>query len=356
MKLRCGRTLPNARALAPLTNLQSHTDGTLGDDELRWLSRRAHGGFGLVSTCATYVSEQGHAWDGQLGIAHDGHLPGLTRLAKALNAHGALSVVQLHHGGAKATFRAPGAPPRISASDGDGHQAATPGELAQVVRDFVDGALRAEAAGFAGVEIHGANGYLFTQLLAPEDNRRTDAWGGSLEGRARLLRDTVRAVRAAVRPGFAVGVRLSPVDTWDRRGLVLDDGVRVGVWMAQDGVDFVHLSLRQAWGPPPFEPERPPVARAFRDALPPDVPVLAAGGIRTAADEVRARQAGVDVVVVGKAAIRHPDWPMEVDVPGFEPAPTPWSPDDLRDQAVGPGLIAYLGGFPGLVVGGAPPR
>ncbi|MFT5587642.1 MAG: 2,4-dienoyl-CoA reductase-like NADH-dependent reductase (Old Yellow Enzyme family), partial [Cognaticolwellia sp.] len=86
--LPCGLTLPNRAALAPLTNLQSQPDGCLGEDELRWLTRRARGGFGLISTCAAFVSKQGHAWPGQLGIAGPEHLPGLTRLAQALTPHG----------------------------------------------------------------------------------------------------------------------------------------------------------------------------------------------------------------------------------------------------------------------------
>lgn len=351
-KFRSGKLLPNRRALAPLTNTQSHSDGTLDDDELRWLVRRAEGGFGITSTCATFVNAEGHAWDGQLGASSDAHLPGLTRLASALAATGTLSLVQLHHGGEKAAV----APRRISASASEGVEAATAAELEQVVADFVSAALRVEKAGFDGVEIHGANGYLFTQFLSPTDNRRTDAWGGSLANRARLLLDTLKAVRAAVAPGFVVGVRVSPVDTFDRRGLVLDDGVQVGRWLAEHGADFVHLSLREAWSPPPFEPDREPVARAFRDALPPEVLLLAAGGICTAEDEARAHEAGVDVVVVGRAAIRHADWARRVDEPGFQVAPTPWSADALLEQAVSPKLVTYLQRFPGLVEGGAAAR
>jgi 2,4-dienoyl-CoA reductase-like NADH-dependent reductase (Old Yellow Enzyme family) len=355
MSLRCGLEVSNRIALAPLTNTQSEPDGTLGDDELEWLERRASGGFGWISTCAAFVSEEGQAWEGQLGIASDRHLPGLTRLAARLHAHGSTAVVQLHHAGAKAD-RCPGRP--LSAVEGGPSNArsATIGDLERVVGDFVSAALRAERAGFAGVEIHGANGYLFTQFLTPADNTRDDAYGGDLAGRARLLREATRAVRSAVRPGFAVGVRLSPVDLWDRRGLVLDDGVTVGRWLADDGADFIHLSLRDAAGPPPHETGRGPVARAVRDALPADVPVLAAGGIWTRDDARRAVDAGVDVVGLGRAGIAHPDWPTASVAPDFQPVRPPWDPDDLAGVAVGPGLMRYLRRIPGLVTDGAEAR
>jgi 2,4-dienoyl-CoA reductase-like NADH-dependent reductase (Old Yellow Enzyme family) len=350
--LRSGVTLSNRMAMAPLTNTQSRPDGALGDDELAWLSRRGRGGWGLVSTCAAFVSEEGHAWVGQLGVHDDAQLPALRRLAVALREGGTTPIVQLHHGGDKADQ----APVKLSTADRDGVRGATLDDIARVTADFVAAARRCEEAGFAGVEVHGANGYLFTQFLAPADNPRKDPYGGSLAGRARFLREVVRAVRAAVRPGFAVGVRLSPVDTWARRGLVLADGVQVAAWMAEDGVDFVHISLGDASGPPPHEPGAEAVATAVRRALPPEVALFAAGGIATRADAERAVAAGVDVVVVGRYVIAHPDWPRDSAAAGFEPVRPPWSVDHLSAVDVGPPFVTYLRRFPGLVEGGAPAR
>jgi len=353
--LRCGLEVPQRIAMAPLTNTQSEADGTLGDDELRWLNTRARGGFRWISTCAAFVCEEGHAWEGQLGIASEMHLAGLTRLANSLGELGATAVVQLHHGGAKAAL-SPGRP--LSAVDGGptNTRGATMDDIHRVTAAFVAAARRAEQAGFAGVEIHGANGYLFTQFLTPADNTRDDSYGGDLSGRARFLRETLRAVRAAVSSGFAVGVRLSPVDLFDRRGLVLDDSVRVAGWLAEDGADFIHLSLKDAAGPPPHEAERGPVARAFREALPDDIPVFAAGGIWTRADAVRATGSGVDVVVLGRASIAHPDWPMRSAEPGWHPVPPPWSPEYLSAVAVGPDFLTYLRARPGTVTDGVRPR
>ena len=353
ISLPCGLTLPNRVALAPLTNLQSETDGSLGEDEHRWLVRRAEGGFGLVSTCAAFVSDEGSAWPGQLGIARDAHDAGLARLATSLSAAGSKSIVQLYHGGDKASL----APElRLGTADAEGVRGASLDDLARVRDDFVEAAQRAERCGFNGVEIHGANGYLFTQFLAPLDNPRTDDYGGSLANRARFLRETLTAVRATVSSSFAVGVRISPVDVWARRGLLLDDGVQVSQWLAEDGADFVHLSLSDASGEPPHEPGRGSVARAVRDALPASVPVFAAGGLWTREDTGRAVEAGVDVIVLGRSAIVHPDWPRASTEPDWEPHRPKWDPDHLRAAAVGPAFLEYLNRFPGLVEGGAPER
>ena len=353
LPLRCGLVLPDRVVLAPLTNTQSHPDGTLSDAEARWLVRRAQDGFGTVETCATYVSEEGKAWVGQLGLATAAQEASVAPLAAALRQAGTVGLVQLHHAGDKATC----APVRLSTVDRpeQGVRGATPGDLARVVDDYVAAARRAERAGFAGVEVHGANGYLFTQFLAPDTNPRSDAYGGSLAGRARLLRETVRAVRAATAPGFAVGVRISPVDARTRRGILLDDSLQVGAWMAEDGVDFVHLSLQQATGAPPFEPGRAAVVTAFRERLPPSVAVWTVGGIWTADEAEEALAAGGDAVVVGKAGIVHPDWPMAAPRPGFVPHRPPWTLDQLAAVDVSEAFRTYLLRFPGLVEGGAPP-
>jgi 2,4-dienoyl-CoA reductase-like NADH-dependent reductase (Old Yellow Enzyme family) len=95
----CGKTMKNRFMLAPMTNKQSHEDGTLSDDEYHWLTMRAKGQFGLVMTCASNVQFNGKCWSGQLGIYDDKHLEGHQRLATGIQAYGSLAVVQLHHGG-----------------------------------------------------------------------------------------------------------------------------------------------------------------------------------------------------------------------------------------------------------------
>ncbi|MCW5837209.1 MAG: NADH:flavin oxidoreductase, partial [Labilithrix sp.] len=175
---RTGLSAKNRVLLAPMTNQQSHEDGTLSDQELAWLASRADGGFGAVITCAAHVAKDGQGWPGELGVFDDAHVPGLARLADALRARGAASIVQIFHGGLRADVTVSGAP-AWSASDDEGARPATEEDLSRVVGQFAAAAARAEAAGVDGVEIHGAHGYLLTQFLSATQNRRRDRWGGA---------------------------------------------------------------------------------------------------------------------------------------------------------------------------------
>ncbi len=349
-----GVTIPNRVALAPLTNLQSHADGTLADVELRWLARRAVGGFGLVATCAAYVASDGKGWPGELGVDRDDQVPRLAELAQAIGGHGGLGVVQLFHGGTRAPSAVTGRPPwsastyHESGPDFEPPRPATTDDLERVIAAFASAAARCERAGFGGVELHGAHGYLLSQFLSRTMNLRTDAWGGDLAGRARLLREVARAVRAAVSPGFVVGVRLSPEDFGQAHGLDLDETVQVAAWMAEDRLDFVHLSLWRAERMTTKRPDQHAIP-LFRAALPPAVAIIAAGGIWTPAEAQAVLDRGADLVALGRAAIVNPDWPREAMTPGWEPRRPPLTVAELEARAVSPHFAGYLRRWKGFV-------
>ena len=151
--------------------------------------------------------------------------------------------------------------------------------MLRVIAQFRDAAVRAHTAGFAGVELHGAHGYVLGQFLGAM-NIRGDRWGGSLENRARLVREATRTVRGAVPASFLLGVRLSPEDYGNARGLDLDESLQVARWLAADGVDFLHVSLWDAQRNTKKRPDAHPVT-LFREALPADVALVAAGGVWT---------------------------------------------------------------------------
>jgi 2,4-dienoyl-CoA reductase-like NADH-dependent reductase (Old Yellow Enzyme family) len=346
---RNGLSAKNRVVLAPLTNKQSHADGTLSEDELHWLSRRAAGGFGTVMTCATHVAKDGQGWPGELGTFDDMHLPGLTKLASSLHAHGSLAIAQIFHGGARADRGVNQARAwSASANERENTRAATQADLERVIAQFAAAAVRAKKAGFDGVEIHGAHGYLLTQFLSRTLNQRTDRWGGSLENRARLIREVIRAVRAAVDGTFAVGVRLSPENYASLQGLDLDESIQTAQWLAQDGVDFVHLSLWRALLHSQKRPEMSTIS-AFRAALPGELPLLVAGAIwtRQGAEEVLAR--GADGVALGRVAIIQPDWPLHAQDPNFRPLRPPVSPEHLRNAGLSPSFISYMRAWEGFV-------
>ena len=158
-----GPAWKNRFMLAPLTNCQSHADGSLSDEEFRWLTMRATGGFGLVMTCAAYVQAQGQGFPGQLGVYSDALLPGLTRLAAKIKAEGAVSSVQLHHAGLRSPAELIGHAPVGPSEDAEtGTRALETEEVEQLAEDFIAAAVRAERAGFDGVEIHGAQRFGLT--------------------------------------------------------------------------------------------------------------------------------------------------------------------------------------------------
>lgn len=354
LRLKSGVTLKNRLCLAPLTNGQSHDDGRLSDDEYRWLLRRGEGGFGLVETCAVFTAMSGKTFDGQLGLCSDAHEAALKPLAEALRETGALAVVQLQHGGARApsrlTFEQPVAPSAFheDTKDFEAPRELSGGEIEAIAEGFVDSAVRAERAGFGGVELHAAHGYLLCQFLSTTQNTRSDGWGGDLAGRARLLRDIAREIRARVAPTFVIGVRLSPEDRGHARGLDVDDVVQVGQWLGADGVDYVHISLWDAAKNTTKHPEHHPAA-LFRAALPRDVALIAAGGVWGGGDAQRLQDHGADIVCVGRAAIVDPDWIAHVIVEHKDPVRPPRTAAELAAVDVGPAFVKYLGRFPGFV-------
>jgi 2,4-dienoyl-CoA reductase-like NADH-dependent reductase (Old Yellow Enzyme family) len=344
---RSGLRAHNRIVLAPLTNMQSEPDGSLGHAELRWLTSRAAGGFGVVTTCASHVARDGQGWPGELGVYDDALLPGLSTLSAALHEQGAVAIVQLFHGGLRADRALIGTTP-WSASDVDGARAATDQDITRVIGQFADAAERARVAGFDGVEIHGAHGYLFTQFLSATQNRRVDAWGGPLEHRARLLRETLRAVRARVGPQFTVGVRLSPEDYGNARGLDLDESVQTARWLADDGADYIHLSLWHALANTAKRPEMHAIP-LFRSALSPDVCVLAAGAIWTREEAEQVLAKGADAVVLGRSAIVNAEWPLRAVDPAWQPRRPPMTIDELLANGLSPAFAEYMRRFPNFV-------
>ncbi|MBM3772534.1 MAG: NADH:flavin oxidoreductase [Acidimicrobiia bacterium] len=344
-----GGTPKNRFALAPMTNCQSLPDGRLGDDEFNWLVKRAQGGFGLTMTCAATVQKDGVGFLGQLGIYHDDHVPGLTRLAAALRSHGTHAVVQLHHAGMRAPVALTGRPPQCPSDDKDtGAVAMSEAEVKRAIDDFVAAARRADRAGFDGVELHGAHGYLICEFLSPELNRRDDAYGGSLDNRARILFELVDGVRAVCRPDFSLGVRLSP----ERFGLRLLEIREVAQRLMREGrIDYLDMSLWDAFKQPEDGALKGrSLMSYFTDLERGSVRLGAAGKIMTGEQAAGCLTAGLDFVVIGRAAILHHDLPRRIAAnPAFVPTSTPVTPGYLKEEGLSEPFVKYMRNWPGFV-------
>ncbi len=172
--------------------------------------------------------------------------------------------------------------------------------------------------------------------------------GGSLEGRARLLRETVRAVRSAVPSRFVVGVRLSPDDFGNTQGLDLDESLQVARWLCEDGIDFLHLSLWNAQANTRKRPSEHPLP-LFRRVVLPEVPIIAAGGVWSRADAEDLLDKGATAVALGRAAILNPDWPNRIEQANREPRRPPMTVAELAERGVSEGFASYLRRWNGFV-------
>ena len=349
LRFKSGAVAKNRFMLAPLTNTQSHADGRLSDDEYRWLTMRAKGGFGITMTCASHVQVSGQGFAGQLGCFSDDHLDGLTRLAAGIRAENSLALLQLHHAGMRSPKDVIGQQPVCPSEHAEtGARALSIEEVGQLKEDFLLAAERAEQAGFDGVELHGAHGYILSQFLSATVNQRSDRYGGSLENRARIIFEIIDGIRKRCRPGFVLGIRLSPERFDMQLGEILEVAQRL---MREGKIDFLDMSLWDSFKEPDEEAYRGKTLLShFSELERGDVLLASAGKINTAADARRCLDAGADFVVIGRAAILHHDFPAKVhENPGFEPVKLPVSRDYLRSEGLGESFLTYMTRWKGFV-------
>lgn len=327
--LRSGSTLRNRVAKAAMEEGMAGSS-QLPDERLVSLYRRwGAGGAGLLITGNVMVHAE--ALTGPGGVVLDEHAPlePFARWAQAAKADGAAIWMQISHPGRQVQASMPGvvwAPSAVAVDLGRHSKrfgrpvAMTEGQIRATVDRFVTTARLAEQAGFDGVEVHAAHGYLLSQFLSPLVNKRTDRWGGSLENRARLLLDVVRRIRATVSPGFAVAVKLNSAD-FQRGGFDADDAARVIAMLAPLGVDVVELSGGSYESPAmagrPIQ--SPPTRTAAREAYflelaselaeTSPLPLMLTGGITRRETAETVLSSGVELVGMATAIAVTPDLP-----------------------------------------------
>ncbi|MDO8289511.1 MAG: NADH:flavin oxidoreductase [Parvibaculum sp.] len=345
-----GKPMKNRFMLAPLTNSQSHPDGKMSDDEFNWLTYRATGGFGMVMSCAAHVQRIGQGFPGQLGVFGDEHLAGLTRLAAEIKARGALSSVQLHHAGIRSPEALTGERP-VGPSDfaETNARALTTTEVEALIEDFIAAAVRCEKAGFEGVELHGAHGYILCAFLSSETNQRTDRFGGSLENRSRIVFDIIKGIRARTGKDFQLGLRLSP----ERFGIKLAEALQVAEQVMTSGdIDYLDMSLWDVFkAPVETDFAHKPLIDWFA-ALPRGNTKLGVAGKIMSAEACRKVLAhGADFSLIGRGAILHHDFPLCVKADAdFKTIALPVTRDYLRSERLGPAFIEYMNTWKGFVV------
>ncbi|HHK5573699.1 TPA: NADH-dependent flavin oxidoreductase [Neisseria cinerea] len=242
-----GVTIKNRLVVAPMTHFGSQADGLISDQERTFLKNRAVD-MGLFITAATLVQKDGKAFHGQPEATGEHCLDSLKETAQILQQQGAKAILQIHHGGAKAMDDLLDGLDKISASASESEHAreATAEEVEALIASYAQAADLALRAGFDGVEIHGANGYLIQQFYSAQSNRRNDQWGGSLENRMRFplaVIDAVVAVREKHRCNdFIIGYRFSPEEPGDD-GLTMNETGALIDALVQKPLQYLHVSL-----------------------------------------------------------------------------------------------------------------
>jgi 2,4-dienoyl-CoA reductase-like NADH-dependent reductase (Old Yellow Enzyme family) len=376
--------VPNRVFRSSISGRFDDYDGSGTPTRINWEERFARGGVGAIVSAWCGVDRRGLIVPGYATIENDARIPFWRELGKRVHEHGCKYVLQLAHGGRQRDFSGIEFGKGLSSTGkpdplhGFPAQRASTRELKEIVDAFAAGAHRAREAGLDGIELHGANGYLFTQFLSSAINDRKDDYGGSLENRARLLLETVRAVRVRVGDDFHLQVKISVREDanaflfWLRRGNSREESVQVCRWLEEAGADAIHVSagstfphplnpagalplqevrdnydgmissgrhafrnyflygvpvinrlMQKRWDRDPADVEGMllPDSKAGKAAV--SIPVLCTGGFQTASVVRRALEEGAcDAVTIARPLIANPDLPS-IWRAGHDRAPRP---------------------------------
>lgn len=330
--------------LAPLTNQQSDHDGVASRFDQRWIEQLAQGGYALIQTCATTVEAGGIAFERQMGIHSDGHLPGLTSMATAIREGGGLSAVQLHHAGHRANPLLGGVPSPASSGTLPGVRALTTEQVQRIRDSFIAAAQRAELAGFNGVAVHGAFGWILSEFMSPFLNDRNDQYGGSVENRARLTIEVIEGIRRACGPDFQIGWRLSV----ERYGLRLEElrDITAAI-LESELIDYLDLALWDSAQIVQDGAYRGDSMLSVFTSLPrKGVRVGAAGKVMSAQRAARLLDEGCDFVLIGRASILQRDFPLQVQAnPLYEAPAMPVPAEFLRRGGLSERFINHMRGW-----------
>lgn len=320
--------LRNRAVLAPMTRVSAEAEGCANELMRDYYQAFARGGFGLLITEGTYTdTAYSQGYFNQPGLATETQRDSWVPIVSAVHEAGSAIIVQLMHGGAQtqgnihhARHVGPSAVQpngrQLSFYGGEGPYATpaemTETEIQEAIAGFVQAARHARDAGFDGVELHGANGYLLHEFMTLEFNQRTDRWGGDFKARLALPLEVIRAVREVVGEHFVVGMRLSQGMVTDSR-LKWDGGIEAARYristLAGAGLDYVHITEYDV-SAPAFD-ECPSLAAIAKSCV--NIPVIGNGGIATGVQAQALLDRGeLDFVAVGKAALANHDWPLRV--------------------------------------------
>lgn len=310
----------NRIVMAPMATNMATARGEVTPRLISHYRERAEAGVGLIIIEHTYVSPGGRYSPKQLAVDRDSLVSGLSELTRALHTVGVPVILQITHAGSRTTEEVLGTRPVAPSSLPVSKGAPTPrplfkSEIPRIIEDFSAGARRAKDAGFDGVEIHGAHGFLLSAFLSPAVNHRDDDYGGSAVNRLRLPLEVVTAARQAVGPDFPLLYRLGAEDHVNG-GLQLKESLVAAKKLVEAGIDLMDVSGGLCGSRPP-NLDAPgffvPAAEKIKEVVP--VPVIGVGGIKEPrfADSL-IEEGRIDLVAVGRALLADPSWAAKAAV------------------------------------------
>ncbi|MCS7103629.1 MAG: NAD(P)/FAD-dependent oxidoreductase, partial [Candidatus Korarchaeum sp.] len=317
------KTLKNRIVMAPMCTRLASADGSVTQKMIDYYAARAKGGAGTIIVEYSYTdNRESRAAISQLGVESDHKITGLAELAEAVKLYGTAILLQICHAGRQTApsninGKQPVAPSAIPCKlMGVMPRELTIEEIEQIEDDFAEAARRAKQAGFDGVEIHGAHGYLVCQFLSPYTNRRTDKYGGSLENRAQFAVEIINKIRAKVGKDFIVGCRIS-ADEYIPGGLKIEETTKIAKILEQAGLDYIHVSggmyeSLQHNSPTIYYPRAYYLSNieAIKKAV--NIPVLGVGAFNVELAEKVLKEGKADLIVFGRALIADPELPKKV--------------------------------------------
>ena len=315
-----GMTLANRFVRSATWEGMAADDGACTPKLIDLMTELAKGEVGLIISSHAYVSPEGQAGPWQLGVYKDSLIPGLKALTQAVHENGGKIILQLAHAGffahAKLTGQTPLAPSNVDGFAKSPRKEMTVNDIQDVVKSFGTAAKRAQEAGFDGVQIHAAHGYLLSQFLSPAFNRRNDPYGGDIRQRAAAVVEVLQQVRQAVGQEYPVLVKMNCRD-FIENGLEVEDSLEAGVLMESEGIDAIELSGGVLVGGK-LSPSRMGIkseekeayfqddARAFKEKV--GVPLILVGGNRSFQVAERLINENIaDYISLSRPLIREPD-------------------------------------------------
>jgi 2,4-dienoyl-CoA reductase-like NADH-dependent reductase (Old Yellow Enzyme family) len=317
-----GTTIKNRVVMAPMTTWSSNDDYTISDEEVNYYKKRVNG-VGLVITGCTHVQPNGIGFTHEFAAYDDKFIPSLRKLADAAKSGGAPALLQIFHAGNKAlpsltpngevvsssaveteaTGFAPSVLPRELSHD----------EIMEVIHAFGETTRRAIEAGFDGVEVHGAHGFLLQNFFSPFFNRREDEWGGSLENRLRfplaVIQEMKNVIKNHATKPFIFGYRISPEE---QGGYGMEDAYELIDRLVEQDLDYIHVSLDDVSSKPRGIEDGKTRLELIVEHVNGRVSVMAAGSMVTADDVATALGKGLSLTAVGHGLIMNPDWVEKV--------------------------------------------